>query len=149
MRVAVLACVFAATSPLGAAEPALSMPPVSYDSVALSSECRDAVMRDLDGYFRDEFHAKEVLIDIEPVLASPTEYRAQRPVYYVWLRVSTPDARNYQTGVARVMTGEDLKCRATGFIPRKEILASPTGLGEYFPEGLIPKILSLARTPQK
>ena len=149
MRAAVLACVFSVPSILSAAEPQTSVPPIPNNSVALSAQCRDAATHGLDSYFRDEFHAKEVVIDIEPVLASPTEYRPQRPVYYLWVRVSTPDARMYQTGVARVMTGEDLKCRVTGFLPKKEILASPELLATYFPSELIPTILSLAQTSQK
>ena len=143
MRVAVLACIFLAPSILGAAEPSTPTPPVP-----MNPRCLAEAKRDLDEYFRNEFHAREVFIDIEPVFVSRTK-DSQRPAYYLWLRVSTADAQMYQSGAARVTTGEDLKCNVTGFIPKKDILALRERLGTYFPPELVPKILLLAETPQK
>jgi hypothetical protein len=103
----------------------------------------------LEDYFRTEFREPEVFVEIEYVFLDPSRSQHLLPIYYIWARVSHRDAKKYQAGAARVMTTKASKCVVTGFIAKADILASPKQAAAYFPPELFPKLLSIARTPQK
>ena len=121
--------------------------PLPYDGIAVT--CRTAAQRDLEDYFRTEFREPEVFVEIEYVFLDPSRNQDLLPIYYVWARASNRDAKKYRAGAARVVTTRESKCVVTGFIPKADILASPKQAAAYFPPELFPKILSIARTPQK
>jgi hypothetical protein len=143
------ALTFLIWSAISAAEPEVprTLPP--NDSNEPNGLCIADVKRELNDYFRKESHATEFYMSIENLpLAVTSSDNVPRP-YYLWVRASTQNAKFYRTGVARVVTRVNSKCDVTGFISKAEILASRKRLETYFPPELIPRILSIADTPQK
>jgi hypothetical protein len=113
-----------------------------------SVACTADVKRALKGYFRADLHATAVFLDCQD-LGSRATNDLGLPVYYLWVRVSTSDIATYTAGVARVVIAKDPRDDFTGFIPKSEILVSPASLSAYLPPELLPKVLLMARTPQK